>query len=189
MCDFASGLIIVSGPSGAGKDTIVNRLIALDDSFSISVSATTRAPRGKEKHGVDYYFYSADQFAEKIKNNEFIEYTNYGSNYYGTLKSDVADRVKNGKTVILVIEVQGAENVKNMYPDALSVFIMPPSEEVLEQRLRFRKTDSEEAITRRLNIAKKEIKKSSGYDYIVVNGELETAVEKVYTIIKEHRNK
>ena len=186
MCDLSSRLVIVSGPSGAGKDTIVGKLLELDSRFSLSVSATTRPPRGEEKDGVDYYFYSEEVFREKISNQEFIEYANYGSKYYGTLRSDVEMRIANGKTVILVIEVQGAENVKKMYPDVLSVFIMPPSEDVLEKRLRRRMTDSEDAISKRLDIAKGEIKKSVNYDYIVVNDELETAVTETYNIIKNH---
>ena len=189
MSDLSSGLIIVSGPSGAGKDTIVGKLIELDSDFSLSVSATTRAPRGGEKDGVDYYFYTEDEFAQKIRNGEFVEYAKYGSKYYGTLKSDVKRRIDSGKTVILVIEVHGAENVKRLYPDALSVFIMPPSEAVLEQRLRRRCTDSDSEIARRMDIAKNEIKQSGNYDYTVVNDELEKAVGDVYKIIKNHKCK
>lgn len=189
MSDLSSRLVIISGPSGAGKDTIANRLIAMDKIFSVSVSATTRPPRGNEKNGVDYYFYSEKEFNEKIENREFVEYTNYGSKYYGTLKSDVDARIKDGKTVILVIEVEGAGNVKRLYPDALSIFIMPPSEEVLERRLRLRSTDSDSDISRRLDIAKNEIKKSENYDFIVVNDELDKAVEDAYNIIKNHIDK
>lgn len=189
MSDISSHLVIVSGPSGAGKDTIAGKLVERDNSFSIAVSATTRPPRGKEQEGVDYYFYSEDEFTKKIQNGEFIEYTNYGTKYYGTLKSDVETRIRNGKTVILVIEVEGAGNVKKLYPGAVSVFIMPPTEEVLEQRLRKRSTDSDEAILRRLEIAKNEMKQSENYDYIVVNDELSKAVDDAYNIIKNHIDK
>lgn len=184
MSDIASKLVIISGPSGAGKDTIAGRLVALDSSLSIAVSATARKPRPGEKEGVDYYFFSEDDFLDKVEKGDFIEYAKYGSNYYGTLKSDVQNRIENGKTVILVIEVQGAANVRKMYPDALSIFIMPPSEEVLEKRLRSRMTDSEEAISKRMEIAKGEMKRSGEYDYTVVNDELEKAVKDTYQLIK-----
>lgn len=186
MCDIASKLVIISGPSGAGKDTIVNELLKMDDTFSISVSATSRPPRGKEQEGINYYFITEDEFVKRINEGEFVEYTKYGTKYYGTLKSDVASRIEKGKTVILVIEVEGAENVRRMYPGVLSIFIMPPSEEVLEKRLRCRQTDSEEDICRRMSIAKCEIEESKNYDYIVVNDALEEAVAKAYSIIKEH---
>lgn len=184
MSDLSSKLVVVSGPSGAGKDTIVTRLLEMDDSFSLSVSATTRAPRGEEVEGENYYFLTVDDFLGKIDDGEFVEYAKYGSNYYGTLKSDVEQRIRNGKTVILVIEVNGAANIKRMYPEALSVFIMPPSESVLECRLRSRQTDSEEAILNRMNIAKTEISRSCDYDYIVINDELDRAVSEAYEIIK-----
>lgn len=187
MFDLASRLVIVSGPSGAGKDTIVNELLKRDERLSLSVSATSRAPRGEEKDGIAYYFLSEKEFESKIGNEEFIEYAKYGESYYGTLKADVQSRIENGKTVILVIEVQGAENVKRMYPDVLSVFIMPPSYEVLEKRLRARQTDTEEAILKRLLIAKEEMRKSVNYDFTVVNDELDRAVDDVYKIICENK--
>lgn len=187
MCDLSSKLVVVSGPSGAGKDTIVSRLLEKDECFSLSVSATSRAPRGEEVDGENYYFLTVEQFEEKINNDDFVEYAKYGSNYYGTLKSDVQARIENGKTVILVIEVNGAANIKKMYPESLSIFIMPPSESVLEKRLRDRQTDSEEAILKRMDIAKTEISKSKDYDYIVVNDELDKAVEDAYEIIKNQR--
>ncbi len=187
MCDFDSNLVVISGPSGAGKDTIVSRLLEKDECFSLSVSATTRAPRGEEVDGENYYFLTVEQFEEKISNDGFVEFAKYGSNYYGTLKSDVQARIENGKTVILVIEVNGAANIKKMYPGSLSIFIMPPSESVLEKRLRDRQTESEEAILKRMDIAKTEISKSKDYDYIVVNDELDKAVEDAYEIIKNQR--
>ena len=184
MSDLSSKLVVVSGPSGAGKDTIVSRLLGMDSDFSLSVSATTRAPRGAEVDGKNYYFLSTEDFLSKIENDAFIEYAKYGSNYYGTLKSDVEQRIRNGKTVILVIEVNGAANIKRLYPGALSIFIMPPSSEVLENRLRKRQTDSEDAIIKRLDIAKTEISRSTDYDYIVVNDDLDRAVAEAHEIIK-----
>lgn len=189
MFDIASKLIIVSGPSGVGKDTLAKEIVRMDDSFSIAVSATSRAPRGAEQDGVEYYFISPEEFEKKAENGEFIEYAQYGSNYYGTLKEDVQRRIDNGKTVILVIEVIGAENVKTLYPDALSVFVMPPSEEVLENRLRARQTENEAAIAKRMEIAKSEMKKSVEYDFTVVNDVLETSVEEMYKIVCNNRNK
>lgn len=188
MSDIASKLVIVSGPSGAGKDTIVSKLLKKDDRFSLSVSATSRAPRGEEKNGVAYYFTSTDEFLQKIEDNEFIEYAKYGSNYYGTLKSDVQKRIDNGKVVILVIDVKGAENIKNKYPDVLSVFIMPPSSQILAKRLRDRQTESEDAVLTRLQIAQYEMGKSKSYDYTVINDDLDVAVDEVYNIICENRN-
>ena len=184
MSDLSSKLVVVSGPSGAGKDTIVSRLLGMDSDFSLSVSATTRAPRGAEVDGKNYYFLSTEDFLNKIENDAFIEYAKYGSNYYGTLKSDVEQRIRNGKTVILVIEVNGAANIKRLYPGALSIFIMPPSSEVLENRLRKRQTDSEDAIIKRLDIAKTEISRSTDYDYIVINDDLDRAVAEAHEIIK-----
>ncbi|MBQ8503467.1 MAG: guanylate kinase [Clostridia bacterium] len=184
MSDLSSKLVVVSGPSGAGKDTIVSRLLGMDSDFSLSVSATTRAPRGDEVDGKNYYFLSTEDFLSKIENDAFIEYAKYGSNYYGTLKSDVEQRIRNGKTVILVIEVNGAANIKRLYPGALSIFIMPPSSEVLENRLRKRQTDSEDAIIKRLDIAKTEISRSTDYDYIVINDDLDRAVAEAHEIIK-----
>lgn len=187
MSDIASKLVIVSGPSGAGKDTIVNELLKRDSGLSVSVSATSREPRGDERNGVEYYFISAEEFIEKSEHGDFIEFAQYGSNYYGTLKEDVQRRIDNDKIVILVIEVKGAESVKKLYPDALSIFILPPSEEVLEKRLRARQTEDEATIFKRMNIAKKEIEKSIEYDYSVVNDDLQTAVDKVYEIICDNK--
>ena len=186
MSDIGSKLVVVSGPAGVGKDTVVANLLEKYDCFSLSVSATTRAPRGTEQHGINYYYFSQEEFLSKIENNEFIEYAKYGSNYYGTLRSDVEERIRNGKTVILVIEVNGAANIKKIYPDSLSIFVMPPSEEILENRLRGRQTECEADIQKRLAIAQSEMQERVNYDFIIVNDELEKAVGDAYEIIKNH---
>lgn len=186
MSDIGSKLVVVSGPAGVGKDTVVANLLEKYDCFSLSVSATTRAPRGTEQHGINYYYFSQEEFVAKIENNEFIEYAKYGSNYYGTLRSDVEERIRNGKTVILVIEVKGAANIKKIYPDSLSIFVMPPSEEILESRLRGRQTECEADIQKRLAIAQSEMQERVNYDFIIVNDELENAVNDAYEIIKNH---
>lgn len=185
-CCFCNGrLIVISGPSGAGKDTIVNSLLLKDERFSLSVSATTRAPRPGEKDGVNYYYVNVGEFEKMIKDGDFIEYAKYGSSYYGTLKSDVKKRINNGKIVVLVIEVQGAENVRKIFPDCLSIFIMPPSFEILEQRLRDRCSENEDEIKKRLKIAKTEVEKRFEYDIVVENDILDETVKNVHNKILE----
>jgi len=182
-CNCNGRLVVISGPSGAGKDTIVNRLLQKDERFSLSVSATTRAPRPGECEGVNYYYVNVEEFEKMADEGEFVEYAKYGSNYYGTLKKDVCRRIADGKIVVLVIEVQGAENVKKMFPDCLSIFIMPPSFEILEQRLRDRCSENEEEIKKRLSIAKKEVEKRFDYDIVVENDILDTTVNNVHNQI------
>lgn len=178
-------LVVVSAPSGCGKDTIVNEIIKdMGDSASISVSMTTRDMRPGEEEGVNYYYVSTEQFKENINNGEMLEYTNYGSNYYGTPIKPVKEKLKNGKTVFLIIEVEGGENVKKIFPDCVKIFVIPPSMEVLEKRLRGRGTDADDVICERLKIAKTELARAMEYDYIVENDVLEKAIEDVKTIIR-----
>ncbi len=175
-------LIVVSGPSGCGKDTVVKYILSKDDRFSLSVSATTRAKRPTEEHEVDYVFLTAKEFIDKIANDEFLEHTAYCGNYYGTLKSQIEKKVAEGKVVILVIEVEGAQNVKKVYPDSLAIFIAPPSLEELERRLRNRKTEDESGIKQRLFKAKEELGFKSSYDYIVENNSVEECAKSVVDI-------
>ena len=174
--------IVISGPSGVGKNTIADILV--DKGYGIySVSVTTRGIREGEKEGRDYFFVSKEEFDKNIEFDNFLEYAQYGDNYYGTLKSYVFDNIDNGTNVIAVVDIQGGVNIEKIFPEAALIFIMPPSFEELERRLRGRGTDSEEAILKRLNIAKKEIDFSSHYDYVVINNTVDETVNEIIDII------
>ena len=165
-------LIVISGPSGSGKGTVIRRIMDYDDSFIYSVSATTRAPRVGEKHGVNYYFIDRADFEARIAADMMLEHAEYCGNYYGTPKKEVWENLDAGHNVILEIEVEGAMQIKKKCPDALLVMIAPPDFETLEARLRGRGDDvSEDVIQKRLATAKKELSKLGEYDYIVVNGD------------------
>lgn len=182
-------LITVSGPSGSGKGTVLGELIKKRDDVKISVSMTTRQKRNGEVDAVNYYFVAKDYFEKKISEGSMLEYAQYAGNYYGTPKEPVDEMLKAGKAVILEIDVQGADKIKEIYPDVIRIFIMPPSASVLERRLRGRNTEDEETINHRLVIAKGEMKMASEYDFIVVNDELDSAVKDVETIIDAERLK
>ncbi len=182
-------LITFSGPSGSGKDTVLRQLIANREDVKVSVSMTTRKKRNGEIDGKDYYFVDKEYFKKKISENKMLEYAEYADNFYGTPKDPVDEMLKEGKAVILEIEVQGAEKIRNIYPDVISIFLMPPSVRVLEERLRGRNSEDEETINHRLVIAREEIRRASEYDYIVVNDTIENAVAQLDTIIKAERQK
>ncbi len=182
-------LITVSGPSGSGKGTVLGELIKKRDDVKISVSMTTRKMRNGEIDGKSYYFVDRDYFEKKISSNGMLEYAEYAGNYYGTPKDPVDDMLREGKAVILEIDVQGADKIKEIYPDVVRIFIMPPSVSVLERRLRGRNTEDEETINHRLVIAKGEMRMASEYDYIVINDKLEEAVNDIETIIGAERLK
>lgn len=175
-------LIVVSAPSGCGKGTILAEVLK-DDKYYFSVSATTRAPREGEKDGVNYHFITKDTFEELIRENKMLEYTNYCGNYYGTPLTYVDENLNKGKNVILEIEVEGAMNIRKIRPDAVLVFILPPSVKELRRRLEKRGTESQEVIDKRINKALTEIKAADKYDYIMVNGPIEKAVEDFKTIV------
>ena len=177
-------LIVVSGPSGAGKDTIVGKLIEKNDKVWLSVSATSREPRGNEKDGENYFFLTREDFEKKIQENYFLEYAEYAGNYYGTPKEKMIEKIEKGIDVILVIEIQGAIKIKELMPEAIFIFIMPPSEKELLNRLKMRKTEKKEKIIERFNIAYKEINEVTKYNYVVVNDLVDEAVSKVEAIIK-----
>lgn len=182
-------LIIFSGPSGTGKDTVLQEVIKNRDDIKVSVSMTTRKVRGDEVDGVHYYFVSKEFFEKKIAENKMLEYAEYAGNMYGTPKDPVDEMIKAGKAVVLEIEVQGADKVRKNNPDAISIFLMPPSMRVLEERLRARGTDDEETINHRLVIAREEIRRSSEFDYVVVNDTVENAADAINSIIKSERKK
>ncbi len=183
-------LVVVSAPSGCGKDTVIAKVLEKmqDDAF-LSVSMTTRQMRVGEKDGVNYHFITADEFNENIKKGEMLEYAQYGENFYGTPVSPVKNNLEMGKTVFLIIEVEGGENVKKIFPDAIKIFIAPPSLQILEKRLRNRATDSDEAIKARMLIAETELRRAFEYDYIVENDILEDAVSDIMAIIRAEQLK
>ena len=179
-------LVVITAPSGCGKGTVLKRLFELDkdDEFILSISMTTREPRHTEQNGVDYFFVSRDEFEQLISQNQFIEYAQFNNNYYGTPKQFIEDCISNGKTVFLEIEVQGAEKVREAFPESVSIFILPPSLEELEKRLRGRMTDSPEVIERRLKIAPVELARQNEFTYRVINDDVERVSNEIYNIIK-----
>lgn len=180
-------LFVVSGPSGVGKDAALERLFTCVPGVVRSVSATTRAPRPGETDGVDYHFFTRLEFEEGIVNGYFYEHARYGDNLYGTPRRKVEEQRALGWDVILKIEVQGAQAVREMAPDAILIFIQPPAMEELERRLRQRGTDSEERIQARLAIAQSELACIPTYDYLVTNDDLATAVDELRAIIIAER--
>ncbi len=179
-------LIVVSGPSGCGKGTVLGGIVD-EMGLCYSVSATTRGMREGEKDGVNYHYLSEEQFEQLISEDKVLEYTKYCGNYYGTLRDEVESRRLQGQDVLLEIEVVGAANVKRICPDAVLIFIAPPSVGELERRLRKRGTETEEVIAKRVAEAEREIRCAVQYDYIVVNGALEKAVDDVKSIISAER--
>ena len=180
-------VIIFSAPSGAGKSTIVNHLLGLREDLEFSISATSRAPRGQEKHGTEYYFFSTEEFRQMISEDKFVEYEEvYAGSFYGTLKSEVERIWAKGHAIVFDIDVQGGVNLKRIFGDkALSVFIQAPSVEALRERLIGRGTDTEEAIERRVAKAASEMEFAAGkFDHVLINDNLETALAEAERVIE-----
>ena len=182
-------LFIISGFSGAGKGTVLKEVFKQLDNLSFSVSATSRKPREGEINGVHYHFFSEEKFEEMIESGAFAEHALTFGNYYGTLKSEIDKSLNDGKDMIFDINFVGAENMKLAYPDAVCIFITPPSLKDLKKRLIGRGSETEESLSRRLAEAKKEVTKIDEYDYILINDEVDKCVENLVAIIKAERNK
>jgi guanylate kinase len=181
-------LVVISGPSGAGKTTLLSRLLALLPQLKPSVSATTRPPRPGERDGVDYRFLTPQEFERRRAAGEFLEcFEVFGRGYwYGTLRSEVSPSLEAGKSVVLEIDVQGTMAVLASHPDAITIFVRPGDAAELERRLRGRATDSEEAIARRLEVARRELERADEYQYQVVNDDVDRAVQEIYEILRSH---
>ncbi|MBL7072897.1 MAG: guanylate kinase [Candidatus Omnitrophica bacterium] len=180
-------IIVVSAPSGSGKTTIVDNLLEEMTALVRSKSYTTRAPRAREVNGEDYIFVSKEEFKTKVKEGEFLEYEENFGNCYGTSSLQVKEALSAGQDIILSIDVKGARRVKKAFPESISVFIMPPSREVLEERLKNRKTDEKKDVLLRLEEAEREIAARDEYDYLIVNDNLEKAVDELKSIIQAER--
>ncbi|MCI6060412.1 MAG: guanylate kinase [Dorea sp.] len=181
-------LIVVSGFSGSGKGTIMKELLKKYENYALSISATTRNPRVGEENGREYFFKSVEEFEKMIAKDELIEYAKYVDNYYGTPREYVEEQMKAGKDVILEIEIQGALKVREKFPDALLLFVTPPSAQELKKRLVNRGTETMDVIEFRMNRAKEEALGMDQYDYLIINDDLQECVEEVHRIIQgEHR--
>ena len=176
-------LLVISGFSGAGKGTVMKGIMKKYDDYALSISATTRLPREGEVDGREYFFKTVEQFKQMINENKLIEYANYVGNYYGTPKEYVENHLEAGKNVILEIEIQGALNIKKLYPDAVLMFIMPPDAKELENRLRGRGTEDEKTVHARLMRAAEEAEGVEAYDYIVVNDDVTKCAERINDIV------
>ena len=180
-------VFIIAGPSGTGKDTLLKKLFEKHPELEFSISSVTRRMREGEKEGEKYNFISREKFERMIADDQLLEYNVYVGNYYGTPKAPIINATENGKDIIIECDVNGAENIRKKLPDAVSIFIMPPSFEELERRLRGRGTESEQVIRERLNTAIDEIKRAGEFDYIVVNDNVDLAIEHTNAVIQNYR--
>ena len=177
-------LIILTGPSGVGKGTVVKEILGKEKNFWLSISATTREPREGEKHGENYYFLNQEKFKEMIEQNLFLEWAQFAGNYYGTPLSSVNEKIKKGFTVLLEIEVEGARQIKSKFPNSMSIFLLPPDKKELERRIRNRGTEKEEAIKKRLSRANYEISVSNQFDFALTNHNVDETAKKIIKLIK-----
>lgn len=182
-------LFIISAPSGSGKTTLVNELLTRIPCLEFSISYTTRAPRGSERDGREYFFVGRESFEQMIRRGEFLEYADVFGNYYGTARSALEEATRRGNDLLLDIDVQGAKQIKQALPDAVTIFILPPNKETLEKRLRARSQDQEPVIQRRLQEATKEIENWTNYDYILVNDQLDQSIDTLQAIVWSERAK
>jgi guanylate kinase len=180
-------VFIISAPSGSGKSTLVHRLLASDPSLMFSISYTTRPPRPTETPGVDYNFISRKDFDARLARGEFLEYAEKWGNYYGTNRETFESATHQGKDLVLDIDVQGARQLRVAIPQAISIFVLPPSRQVMEQRLRSRSQDSEEVIQRRLRGAKEEVQNYTHYDFVLINRDIEEASARLASIVEAER--
>ncbi|MCD7780949.1 MAG: guanylate kinase [Candidatus Gastranaerophilales bacterium] len=181
-------LYIISGCSGVGKGTLLKLFLQKNPEVKLSISATTRLPRENEKDGINYFFISKEEFLSEVNNNEFLEWAEFSGNYYGTKKSFVEKTLNEGNDLILEIEVQGAKQVKTKMPEAITIFIMPPSVDTLEERLRGRHTEDEETIQKRLHEANREIEAGKNFDYKIINDNLDDALINLQKIFNKERS-
>jgi len=184
-----SGVYIISAPSGSGKSTLVDRVRQIVPGLKFSISYTTRAHRGDEQNGREYFFVSRAEFEEMIRKDEFLEYANVFGNYYGTARSFLREAKEEGKDLLLDIDVQGAAQIKAKIPEAVSIFVLPPNRQELEKRLRTRSLDAEDVIHRRLVTASREIENYDKYDYILVNDRLDESIDALKSILLAERLK
>jgi guanylate kinase len=180
-------VFIISAPSGSGKSTLVHALLQAVPNLTFSISYTTRPPRPTETNGVDYIFIARDDFENRLARGEFLEHAEVFGNYYGTNRNTLEQAIQAGRDLVLDIDVQGARQLKMAIPEAISVFVLPPSREILEQRLRARSQDSEEVIQRRLKGAAAEVRNYSQYDYVLINREIEESAARLASIVKAER--
>ena len=181
----AGKLFVISSPSGGGKNTVIDALLKRDTDLRYAVSATTRPPRKGEKDGVDYFFWDEERFRRKVEEGAFVEWAEVYGYYYGTLREQVDRHLKEGKHVLLDLDVQGGLRLKQLMPEAVLIFLLPPSMEVLEERLRRRGTEDAEVLAKRLRIAREEMEVADAYDFQIINDRLEEAVDGLQAIIQK----
>jgi guanylate kinase len=186
---MTTSVFIISAPSGSGKSTLVHRLLKTVPNLTFSISYTTRSPRPTETNGVDYVFITRQDFEDRLARGEFLEHAEVFGNYYGTNRETFESAQRQGKDLVLDIDVQGARQLRVAIPQAISIFVLPPSREVLEQRLRARSQDSEETIERRLRGAREEIKNYTQYDFVLINREIEEASARLVNIVEAERQR